>query len=232
MRRRRLTYPLALTPTQHELRVALKTLRLADAMAGVMGGPNKAQARATIKRLTGRTVRGNPRRRWKVMKEGAGWIVGWWSDHWNQYQFTTGDPVYSTRSAAEAAAKKEELADARVQGDSRAYAAGYAYASGYGENPRKRHGLRRRRKLSSILRRGYAPNPRRRTAYQALLAVSRSLRSAQRALEACAWTGAEACSSALGRHLDALRQHLDNASGRTSTVISALRACRGTRRSR
>lgn len=39
---------------QHELKVARDTIRMPEAMVGVMGGPDKAEARATILRLTGK----------------------------------------------------------------------------------------------------------------------------------------------------------------------------------
>ena len=39
---------------RQQLRIARDTLRMPDAMAAVMGGPNKAAARAIIKRLTGK----------------------------------------------------------------------------------------------------------------------------------------------------------------------------------
>ncbi len=38
-------------PERHQLKVARQTLRMPDAMVGVMGGPNKAQAREIIARL-------------------------------------------------------------------------------------------------------------------------------------------------------------------------------------
>jgi hypothetical protein len=37
---------------QHALRIARQTVRMPDAMLGVMGGPTKEQARETIRRLT------------------------------------------------------------------------------------------------------------------------------------------------------------------------------------
>jgi alkanesulfonate monooxygenase SsuD/methylene tetrahydromethanopterin reductase-like flavin-dependent oxidoreductase (luciferase family) len=49
-------------PERHQLRVARQTLRMSDAMVGVMGGPNKSEAREIIRRLTGKYVR-NPLRR-------------------------------------------------------------------------------------------------------------------------------------------------------------------------
>lgn len=49
-------------PEQHQLRIAKDALRMPDAMVGVMGGPTKAQAREIIKRLTGGTPKGNPRK--------------------------------------------------------------------------------------------------------------------------------------------------------------------------
>lgn len=38
-------------PDQHALRIARQALKMPDAMVGVMGGPNKEQAQATISRL-------------------------------------------------------------------------------------------------------------------------------------------------------------------------------------
>ncbi len=50
-------------PEQHRLKIAYQTLRYSDAGARIMGGMTKAEARDVIKRLTGRTVKENPRRR-------------------------------------------------------------------------------------------------------------------------------------------------------------------------
>ena len=47
-------------PEKHQLKIARDTLRMPDAMAGVMGGPTKAQARQIIKELTGRRPKENP----------------------------------------------------------------------------------------------------------------------------------------------------------------------------
>jgi hypothetical protein len=44
-------------PDKHQLRIARDTLRLSDAMAGVMGGMSKDEARAVILRLTGKVVK-------------------------------------------------------------------------------------------------------------------------------------------------------------------------------
>lgn len=41
-------------PEQHQLKIARKTLTYSDAGARIMGGPTKAEARAIIKKLTGR----------------------------------------------------------------------------------------------------------------------------------------------------------------------------------
>src|SRR5262249_431021 len=49
-------------PDQHALRIARDTLRMPDAMVGVMGGPDKETARRIIKSLTGRGAKGNPKR--------------------------------------------------------------------------------------------------------------------------------------------------------------------------
>src|SRR5579864_791799 len=46
-------------PEQHQLKIAIATLRMPDAMVGVMGGPNKEQAREIIRRLTGRQPKEN-----------------------------------------------------------------------------------------------------------------------------------------------------------------------------
>jgi hypothetical protein len=48
---------------RHQLRIARQTLNMPDAMVGVMGGPNKAEAREIIRRLTGKAPKGDPRRR-------------------------------------------------------------------------------------------------------------------------------------------------------------------------
>lgn len=50
-------------PEQHQLKVARDTLKMNDVMARVMGGPSKAEARAIVKRLTGKS---NPARRIRV----------------------------------------------------------------------------------------------------------------------------------------------------------------------
>jgi hypothetical protein len=44
-------------PERHQLKIARDTLRMSDAMAGIMGGPTKAQAREIIFRLTGRKAK-------------------------------------------------------------------------------------------------------------------------------------------------------------------------------
>ncbi len=36
-------------PEQHQLRIALATLKMTDAAANIMGGPNKAEAREIIR---------------------------------------------------------------------------------------------------------------------------------------------------------------------------------------
>lgn len=46
-------------PEQHQLNIALKTLKMPDAMVGVMGGMDKAEARRVIKRLTGKEPKEN-----------------------------------------------------------------------------------------------------------------------------------------------------------------------------
>lgn len=44
-------------PEQHQLKIARKTLKMPDAIVGVMGPPSKAEARAIIKRLTSKCRR-------------------------------------------------------------------------------------------------------------------------------------------------------------------------------
>jgi len=39
---------------KHQLRVAKRTLKLADAILGVMGSPSKAEAKRIIKKLEGK----------------------------------------------------------------------------------------------------------------------------------------------------------------------------------
>lgn len=51
-------------PEQHQLRIAKQTLKMADAAVGVMGGPNKEEARAIIRRLTGKEPKENPVRKY------------------------------------------------------------------------------------------------------------------------------------------------------------------------
>jgi len=41
----------------HQLRIAKSTLRMPDAMVGVMGGPTKAEARKIIFKLTGKVAK-------------------------------------------------------------------------------------------------------------------------------------------------------------------------------
>ena len=41
-------------PEKHQLRIARDTLKMPDAMVGVMGGPTKEEAKEIIKRLTAR----------------------------------------------------------------------------------------------------------------------------------------------------------------------------------
>ena len=41
---------------KHQLRIARDTLRMSDAGALIMGGPTNAEARAIIKKLTGKEV--------------------------------------------------------------------------------------------------------------------------------------------------------------------------------
>jgi hypothetical protein len=43
-------------PERHQLKIARDTLRMPDAMVGVMGGPSKQEAREIIKRLTTKEV--------------------------------------------------------------------------------------------------------------------------------------------------------------------------------
>ncbi len=44
-------------PERHQLKIARDTLRMADAMVGVAGGPSKAEAREIILRLTGKRAK-------------------------------------------------------------------------------------------------------------------------------------------------------------------------------
>lgn len=44
-------------PERHQLKIAYDTLKMPDAMVGVMGGPDKEESREIIKRLTGKTVK-------------------------------------------------------------------------------------------------------------------------------------------------------------------------------
>jgi hypothetical protein len=44
-------------PQKHQLAIAKKTLKMSDAGAMVMGGPTKAEARAIIKKLTGKVMK-------------------------------------------------------------------------------------------------------------------------------------------------------------------------------
>lgn len=41
-------------PETHQLKIARDTLRMPDAMVGVMGGPTKAEAVEIVKKLTGK----------------------------------------------------------------------------------------------------------------------------------------------------------------------------------
>jgi hypothetical protein len=42
---------------KHQLKIAKSTLRMPDAMVGVMGGPTKAEARKIILKLTGKKAK-------------------------------------------------------------------------------------------------------------------------------------------------------------------------------
>lgn len=53
-------------PEQHQLRIARQTLRMADPMARIMGGPTKKEARDIIQRLTGQEPEENPRKPLKL----------------------------------------------------------------------------------------------------------------------------------------------------------------------
>ena len=72
-------------PDQHMLRIARDTLKMPDAMVGVMGGPNKIEAREIIKRLTGKTPKENPTKnseRYRgVVKAGKGVLIGGVKEH-------------------------------------------------------------------------------------------------------------------------------------------------------
>ena len=56
--------PILTVPERHQLRIARETLAVTDAMVGVMGGPNKPQARRIIFDLTGRWPCDNHPARW------------------------------------------------------------------------------------------------------------------------------------------------------------------------
>jgi hypothetical protein len=65
-------------PERHQLRIARDTLRMADPIARVMGGMTKDEARAVIRRLTGRVSRENPgtSMTWHVYAGGTGAAEG------------------------------------------------------------------------------------------------------------------------------------------------------------
>lgn len=44
-------------PEKHQLRIARDTLKLSDVGAHILGGPTKPEARAIIKKLTGKDVK-------------------------------------------------------------------------------------------------------------------------------------------------------------------------------
>jgi hypothetical protein len=44
-------------PERHQLKIARDTLKMSEAGARIMGGPNHAEAREIIKRLTGKDAR-------------------------------------------------------------------------------------------------------------------------------------------------------------------------------
>lgn len=52
MRKRELS-----VPEKHQLKIARDTLRMPDAIAAVVGGPSKEEAREIIKRLTGKEAK-------------------------------------------------------------------------------------------------------------------------------------------------------------------------------
>lgn len=66
-------------PEKHQLKIAYDTLRMPDAMAAVMGGPTKVEARVIIRTLTGKT-------RYEILRDeqmdelqrikGKGWMPG------------------------------------------------------------------------------------------------------------------------------------------------------------
>ena len=47
-------------PERHQLRIARQTLRMSEAGALIMGGPNHAEAREIITRLTGQSPQAPP----------------------------------------------------------------------------------------------------------------------------------------------------------------------------
>lgn len=56
-------------PEQHQLNIARKTMRMSDAAAAVMGGPNKEEAAAIILKLTGESYAAWEARRDKLALE-------------------------------------------------------------------------------------------------------------------------------------------------------------------
>jgi hypothetical protein len=59
---------------KHQLKIARDSLRMPDAMLGVMGGPSKAEAREIIKRLTGKEA---PEYGYAQTKQ---YVIGKWYD--------------------------------------------------------------------------------------------------------------------------------------------------------
>ena len=55
-------------PDKHLLKIARSTLKMSDAMARVMGGPSKAEAREIIRRLTAKNPASVIPRTWKQAK--------------------------------------------------------------------------------------------------------------------------------------------------------------------
>jgi hypothetical protein len=76
-------------PERHQLKIARDTLRMPDAMVGVMGGPTKAQAREIVRRLTGKAPKGNPRKKQRKFRDVA---VGETFEFWDPWHSSMRGP--------------------------------------------------------------------------------------------------------------------------------------------
>jgi hypothetical protein len=151
-------------PERHQLRIARDTLKMHDAMVGVMGGPTKAEAREIIRRYESRCGRnpggrrcsigknpelliiGNPpRRRFKVIEHMDGYAVydtvsG--KDHWMSdgvdAVFTRSGRAMSPGTAGFIEAWERDLNSSPSE-----TAEAYGFPS---ENPRRRTAMRKRRR--------------------------------------------------------------------------------------